>query len=151
MDNKQDTGILENQTSVAEELLANASFKDSLRLFLKNIDPESGPALVRTLMGKDVEVPLAVMSAMPAIANCLIRMAMEMVAQIRKYPAPMLTGMTESLLQDVDRETLARLIGEIRELGKDMAPVFRVFSESLEEQSSKEKEMTPCKRDLPRK
>ncbi len=142
MDNRQDTGMLENQTKVAEELLASTSFKDSLRLFLKNIDPESGPALVRTLMGKDVEVPMAVMSAMPLIANCLIKIAMELVMQVRKYPAPLLTGMTESLLQDVDRETLVRLIREMRELGKDMAPVFRAFSESLEEQSSKEKEIT---------
>ena len=142
MDNRQDTGILENQTNVAEELLASTSFKDSLRLFLKNIDPESGPALVRTLMGKDVEVPMAVMSAMPLIANCLIKIAMEMVVQIRKYPAPLLTGMTQSMLQDVDRETLVQLIREIQELGKDMAPVLRAFSESLEEQSSKEKEIT---------
>ena len=142
MDNRQDTGILENQTNVAEELLASTSFKDSLRLFLKNIDPESGPVLVRTLMGRDVEVPLAVISAMPAVANCLIQIAMELVVQVRKYPAPMLAGMTESLLQDVDKETLALLIREVRELGKDMAPVFRAFSESLEEPSSKEKEIT---------
>jgi len=142
MDNRQDTGMLESRTKVAEELLASTSFKDSLRLFLKNIDPESAPALVRTLMGKDVAVPMAVMSAMPMIANCLIKIAMEMVVQIRKYPAPMLTGMAEYLLQDVDRETLVQLIREIQELGKDMAPVLRAFSESLEEQSSKEKEIT---------
>jgi hypothetical protein len=67
---------------------------------------------------------------------------MEMVVQIRKYPAPLLTGMTQSMLQDVDRETLVRLIREVRKLGKDMAPVFRAFSESLEEPSSKEKEIT---------
>ena len=142
MDNRQDTGILENQTNVAEELLASTSFKDSLRLFLKNIDPESGPALVRTLMGKDVEVPMAVMSAMPLIANCLIKIAMEMVVQIRKYPAPLLTGMTQSMLQDVDRETLVRLISVVRHLGKYMAPVFSAFSESLEESSSTAKEIT---------
>jgi hypothetical protein len=124
MDDIQNTGILEKQIRVADELLASTTFKDSLRLFLKNINPESGPVLVRTLMGRDVEVPLAVISAVPVVANCLI-----------------LTAMTESLLQDVDRETLARLIREIRELGKDMAPVFRAFSESLEEQSSKEKEI----------
>jgi hypothetical protein len=141
MDDIQNTGILEKQIRVADELLASTTFKDSLRLFLKNINPEAGPVLVRTLMGRDVEVPLAVISAVPVVANCLIQIAMELVVQVRKYPAPMLTAMTESLLQDVDRETLARLIREIRELGKDMAPVFRAFSESLEEQSSKEKEI----------
>ena len=142
MDDIHNTGILEKQIRVAEEILASTAFKDSLRLFLKNINPESGPVLVRTLMGRDVEVPLAVISAMPAVANCLIKIAMELVVQVRKYPAPMLAGMTESLLQDVDKETLALLIREVRELGKDMAPVFRAFSESLEEPSSKEKEIT---------
>ncbi|HPL65284.1 MAG TPA: hypothetical protein PLG94_02085 [Smithellaceae bacterium] len=142
MDDIHNTGILEKQIRVAEEILASTAFKDSLRLFLKNINPESGPVLVRTLMGRDVEVPLAVISAMPAVANCLIQIAMELVVQVRKYPAPMLAGMTESLLQDVDKETLALLIREVRELGKDMAPVFRAFSESLEEPSSKEKEIT---------
>lgn len=141
MDDRQETGILEKQIRVADELLASTTFKDSLRLFLKNMDPESGPLLVRTIMGKDAEVPIAVISAMPVVTNCLIQIAMELVLQVRKYPAPMLAGMTESLLQDVDKETLARLIREIRELGKDMAPVFRAFSESLEELSSKEKEI----------
>ena len=142
MDDMQNTGILEKQIRVAEELLASTTFKDSLRLFLKNINPESGPVLVRTLMGRDVEVPLAVISAMPAVANCLIKIAMELVVQVRKYPAPLLTGMTESLLEDVDKETLARLIKEIRALGRDMAPVFRAFSQSVEEQSFEEKETT---------
>lgn len=141
MDDRQETGIMEKQIRVADELLASTTFKDSLRLFLKNMDPESGPLLVRTIMGKDAEVPIAVISAMPVVANCLIQIAMELVLQVRKYPASMLAGMTESLLQDVDKETLARLIREIRELGKDMAPVFRAFSESLEELSSKEKEI----------
>ena len=141
MDDRQETGILEKQIRVADKLLASTTFKDSLRLFLKNMDPESGPLLVRTIMGKDAEVPIAVISAMPVVANCLIQIAMELVLQVRKYPASMLAGMTESLLQDVDKETLARLIREIRELGKDMAPVFRAFSESLEELSSKEKEI----------
>ena len=140
MDDIQNTGILEKQIRVTEELLASTVFKDSLRLFLKNINPESGPVLVRTLMGRDVEVPLAVISAMPVVANCLIQIAMELVVQVRKYPVPMLAGMTESMLRDVDKETLARLIREIRGLGRDMAPVFKAFAQSIEEQSFEEKE-----------
>ena len=143
MDIRQDQGMTENRTRMAEELLASTSFKDSLRLFMKNIDPESGPALVRTLMGSDVEVPLAVMSTMPVVANCLIKIAMELVAQVRgTYPAPLLAGMAESLLQDVDRETLAGLIREIRDLGRDLAPAFSAFSRAVEEQSREGKERT---------
>ncbi|MRR36253.1 hypothetical protein EG829_16575 [bacterium] len=143
MDESQNMGMIENRRMIAEELLASTSFKDSLRLFMKNIDPESGPVLVRTLMGRDVEVPLAVMSTMPVIANCLIKIAMELVAQVRgKYPAPLLAGMAESLLQDVDRETLACLIREIRDLARDLAPAFSAFSQAVEEQSREGKERT---------
>jgi hypothetical protein len=126
---------------VAEELLTSTTFKDSLRLFLRNIDPGAGPGLVRTLLGKDVEVPLAVMSTLPAVANCLIGIAMELLVQVRgKYPPPLLAGMVESLLEDVDRESLKGLISQMRDLGRDLAPVIDAFSEAIQEQSREGKE-----------
>ncbi|HHO77372.1 MAG TPA: hypothetical protein ENN05_13225 [Deltaproteobacteria bacterium] len=141
MDETSNITMIERNRRIAEELLASTTFKDSLRLFLKNIDPEAAPALVRTLMGKDVEIPMAVISTLPVITNCLIKMAMEIVIQVRgKYPAPLLSSMTESLLEDVDRETLICLIKEIRGLGNDLAPAFNAFSQAIEEQSSKGKE-----------
>lgn len=143
MDEAANTGLIEGRTRMAEELLASTTFKDSLRLFLRNIDPEGGPELVRTLLGKDVEVPLAVMSTLPAVVNCLIRMAMELVVQVRgTYPPPLLAGMVESLLEDVDRETLACLVSQVRDLGKDLAPVLNAFSQAVREQSREGKERT---------
>jgi hypothetical protein len=143
MEESTNTGMIENRRRIADELLASTSFKDSLRLFLKNIDPEAGPGLVRTLLGKDVEVPMAVLSTLPAIANCLIKVSIELVVQVRsKYPPPLLAGMTQSLLHDVDSETLAGLIKEIRELAKDLAPAFSAFSQSVEVRTSTEKERT---------
>jgi hypothetical protein len=135
MDERQDMGMIENRRRMVEELLARTTFKDSLRLFLKDIDPEAGPGLIRTIMGKDIEVPLAVVSTLPAIANFLIKAGMELAVQVRsKYPAPMLAGMVEALLQDVDKETLANLITEIGALGRDLAPALKGFTQGLEAQ-----------------
>ncbi|HOS97379.1 MAG TPA: hypothetical protein PLR71_01895 [Deltaproteobacteria bacterium] len=143
MDEAANTGLIEGRTRVAEELLASTTFKDSLRMFLRNIDPGAGPGLVRTILGKDTEVPLAVMSSLPAMANCLIGIAMELVVQVRSiYPPPLLAGMVASLLEDVDRRSLACLIHELRDLGRDLAPAFSAFAKAVEEQSLKGKEST---------
>ena len=141
MDARTDTGMIESRTRAAEELLASTAFKDGLRLFLKNIDPDSAPGLVRTLMGTDAEVPLALMSAFPAVANCLVKAAMELLTLIRQYPAPMLAGMVEALLKDIDTATLSRLIREARGIGRDLDPVLSAFVQAVEEQSSSGKEL----------
>lgn len=141
MDARTDTGMIESRTRAAEELLASTAFKDGLRLFLKNIDPDSAPGLVRTLMGTDAEVPLALMSAFPAVANCFVKAAMELLTLLRQYPAPMLAGMVEALLKDIDTATLSRLIREARGIGRDLAPVLSAFVQAVEEQSSSGKEL----------
>ncbi len=140
MEETTNTGLIESRSRVLEELFAKTAFKDSLRLFLKSIDPDSSPQLVRTLLGTDIEVPLAVVGALPAIANCFIKAGMELVVQVRgKFPPPLLAGFVESLLQDIDKDTLARLITEIRDLGKDLEPVFLVALRAMEGKSVQDK------------
>lgn len=142
MDARTDTGMIEGRRKAAEELLASTTFKDGLRLFLKNIDPDAAPGLVRTLMGTDAEVPLALMSAFPAVANCLIKAAMEFLTLLRQYPAPMFTGMVEALLQDIDADTLLKLIGEARDVGRDLSPVLNAFAQAVADRSSGGKELS---------
>jgi hypothetical protein len=140
MEESTNTGLIESRSRVLEELFAKTAFKDSLRLFLKSIDPDSSPQLVRTLLGTDIEVPLAVVGALPAIANCFIKAGMELIVQVRgKFPTPLLSGFVESLLQDIDNETLVRLITEIRDLVKDLEPVFQAALRAMEEKSVQDK------------
>ena len=141
MEENTNTGIIESRSKVMEELLTKTAFKDSLRLFLKNIDPEASPQLVRTLLGTDIEVPLAIVGSLPAIANGFIRAGMELVVQVRgKFPPPLLASFVESLFQDIDKETLAGLIREIKDLGKDLAPVFQAALKAIDEKSVQDKE-----------
>jgi hypothetical protein len=93
------------------------------------------------MLGTDIEVPLAMVGALPAIANCFIKAGMELVVQVRgKFPPPLLASFVESLFQDIDKETLAGLIKEIKDLGKDLAPVFQTALKAIDEKSVQDKE-----------
>jgi hypothetical protein len=46
--------------------------------------------------------------------------------------------MVEALLQDMDKETLASLITEIRGLGRDLAPALKDFTHALELQGKEQ-------------
>jgi hypothetical protein len=141
MENNTNTGFIETKSRILDELLAKTAFKESLRLFLKNIDPKSAPQLVRTLLGRDIEVPLAIVGALPAIANCFIKALDELITQVRdKFPPPLLASFVESLLEEIDKETLVRLINETKDLGKDLAPVFQSAWKSVED-AGKQKEV----------
>jgi len=131
-------GIIESQSRIIAELLEKTSFKEGLRLFLRNIDPENSPQLVRTILGKDVEVPLALMGALPSIANCLIRAIEELIIQVsEKFPPPLLAGFMESLLEEIDKEALARTITNAKGLAEDLTPVFQAAWKAIEERSGR--------------
>ncbi|MGO9146939.1 MAG: hypothetical protein ACLQDF_11280 [Desulfomonilia bacterium] len=141
MEENTNTGLIESRSRVLEELLAKTTFKDSLRLFLKSIDPESSPHLVRTMLGTDIEVPLAVAGALPVLANCFIKAGHELIVQVReKFPPPLLASFVESLLDEIDKETLANLIVEAKELKNDLAPLFFAVWKVIQDQAARKEE-----------
>jgi len=134
MERQNTRGIIDAQSRILEELLGKTAFKDGLRSLLRNIDPENSPKLIRALMGKDIEVPLAIVSALPAIANCFIRIADELLVEVRgKFPPPLLAGFVASLLDEIDKEALARAVANSRGLAEDLTPVFQAAMKALEE------------------
>jgi len=141
MEENTNAGFIESKSRVLNELLAKTAFKDSLRLFLKSIDPENSPHLVRTLLGRDIEVPLAVAGALPVLANCFIKAGHELLIQVReKFPPPLLASFVESLLDEIDKETLADLIAEARELKNDLAPLFIAVWQVIQDQAARREE-----------
>ena len=143
MEERPNIGFIETRSRIIGELLEKTAFKDSLRLFLKNIDPNSCAELVRTLLGKDIEVPLALAGALPVIANCFIKAGHELIVQVRdKFSPALLASFVESLLDEIDKETLARLIAEGRALGNDLAPVFLAAWKVIEDKTAQAGEDT---------
>jgi hypothetical protein len=143
MEERSNVDFIETKSRIMEELLEKTAFKDSLRLFLKNIDPEGCAQLVRTFLGKDIEVPLAVAGALPVLANCLIKAGHEFIVQIRdKFPPALLVSFTESLVDEIDKETLVSLITECRALGNDLSPVFLAARKVIEDKAARAGEDT---------
>jgi hypothetical protein len=127
-------GFFDSTSRVVEEAIGKTAFKDGLRLFLKNIDPENSPQLVRVLMGKDIEVPLAFVSTLPAIVNAIIRALDELIIQVNdKFSPPLLSSFVESLLDEIDKETLARFVTNARVLVQDFSPLFQAVWKTVED------------------
>lgn len=123
MNSHTSRGLLDMESRVLDRLLSKTAFKDNLRALLRNIDPENSPRLVRTLLEKDPEVPLAIVCALPDIANCFIKAAEELLTRIQsQYPPALLQAFARSLLMEVDRESLARVAAMAKELSEDLSP-----------------------------
>ncbi|MCU0576962.1 MAG: hypothetical protein MUD15_09085 [Desulfobacterota bacterium] len=136
MEEHANRGFIETKANVLGELLDKTAFKESLRLFLKSIDPESSPQLVRTLLGRDIEAPLSVVGALPCLANAVIKAACELMVQVRdKFPPPLLASFVESLLSDIDKDDMARLIKEANELARDLGPVFKASWKAVQDKA----------------
>ncbi len=132
-------GIIDSQSRILEELLEKTAFKDGLRHFLQNMDPENSPQLIRTFLGKDIEITLALMGALPALTNAVILALDELISQVRKkFPPALLADFTQSLLDDVDKVALSRLMSGAKDLGDQLSPVFSAAWKAVHEQDKEE-------------
>jgi len=141
MDIPTDRGLLDMKSRVLARLMADTAFKDSLRDLLMNIDPENSRKLVRTFMGRDLEVPLALVSALPAVANCLIKAADELITLIHDQFSPeLLREFARSLMSGIDRESLLRASAGARRLADELSPVLR---DAIGQSETRREETTP--------
>jgi len=128
-------GIIDSQSRILEELLEKTAFKDGLRHILNNIDPENSPQLVRTLLGRDIEVTLALMSSLPALANAVILALDELISQVQeKFPPALLNDFVQALLEDIDKVALARVMTGAKDLGDQLSPVFTAVWKAADQQ-----------------
>ncbi len=134
-------GIIDSNNRILEEVLDKPAFKEGLRLVLMNIDPQNSPRLVRTILGTDVEVPLAIVGALPALANAVILALDELIIQVReKFPPVLLADIVESLLNEIDPESLARVMAGAKDLSELLSPVFRAAWTAAQQQQQHKEE-----------
>jgi hypothetical protein len=118
-------GIVDAGARILEAAMARPDFKEGVRTLLSGIDPDNSARLARVILSKDIELPLSLLSALPGMANIVIRVVDELVRQVREaFPAPLLQGFAESLLSEIDYEALARAIENVQGLGRDLSPVL---------------------------
>ncbi|MCD6280940.1 MAG: hypothetical protein J7J85_04950 [Deltaproteobacteria bacterium] len=116
-------------TRITGELLKKPVFKNSLRSILNNIDAENGRKFVRALIWEDTETVLALLGALPSIANAAIKALDESLLQVKeKFPPQLLQELVGAIVQDIDKESLERAIQNLSTLINDLSPVLSELS-----------------------
>ncbi len=112
--------------SIFSEILKKPGLKDDVREALRNIDPQAGRELVKTFLWQDIEFSLGLLGGMPVIANTIIRAADELLIQVNeKFSIELLKGFMDSLLKDIDTESLGRAIKNARPVIEALGPLFK--------------------------
>jgi hypothetical protein len=94
---------------IISELLKTPVFKDLLRSGARSLAHGDGGSLVREIMGQDPEAFLALAVSTPSAANILIRACAELGAQLKnQYPPELLASFLQSVLREVDTDSLGR-------------------------------------------
>jgi hypothetical protein len=132
-------GPIEGTSRVLAELLRTPRFKASVRVILRDLDPENAALLVRTLMLEDPEFFLSLVAAMPALINASIASMAEVAAQASTFPPPVLTGFMAGIIQDIDARRLGRTAGQMLALSarlsaerdEELSAATRSFWEGL--------------------
>lgn len=107
----------ERQGGILDELLKTPVFKDLIRSGARSMGHGNGRSLVKTIIGRDPEVFLSLVVTAPAMANVLIRALAELGTQLRnQYPPETLAPFLESMLGDIDTDSLKQCGREWKEL-----------------------------------
>jgi hypothetical protein len=113
-------------SSILSEILKKPGFKDDVREALKSIDPQAGRELVKIFLWQDIEFSLGLLGGMPVIANTVIRAVDELLLQVNeKFSIELLKGFVESLLKDIDTDSLNRALKNARPLIDVLSPLVK--------------------------
>jgi hypothetical protein len=116
-------GPIEGTSRVLRELLRTPRFKQSVRIILRDLDPENARLLVKTLMWEDPEFTLSLLAAMPDILNAALASLDEMVAQGSTFPPVVLTGFIAGVVEQLDSRALGRAMGRALVLSSSLSAV----------------------------
>jgi hypothetical protein len=113
-------------SSILSEILKKPGFKDDVREALKSIDPQAGRELVKIFLWQDIEFSLGLLGGMPVIANIVIRAVDELLLQVNeKFSIELLKGFVDSLLKDIDMDSLNRALKNARPLIDALSPLVK--------------------------
>ncbi|HEY5493149.1 MAG TPA: hypothetical protein VIK15_01030 [Candidatus Anoxymicrobiaceae bacterium] len=116
-------GPIEGMSRILRELLRTPRFKASVRIILRDLDPENAALLVRTLVWEDPEFFLSLVGSTPALLNAAIAGADEATAQLANFPPVLLTGFMAGLIEEIDARRLGHAAGQALVLSARLAAV----------------------------
>jgi hypothetical protein len=104
-------GLVDAAARVLRELLRTPRFKQSLKIVLGSLDPESAPNLVRTLAWEDTDIFLSLLGSLPELANILLLASRELVSQMENFTPEMLDEFLGQVAERLDGEALGETLG----------------------------------------
>jgi len=118
-------GLIDMTNRILQVLLSKPVFKQNFKTLLQNIDPDSAPDMVRTLIWQDMEFMFSLIAALPRIANVFIKTADEILIQVKdKIPDGLLEGYIKDLVREIDTESMERLKENFSKLWEELSPVI---------------------------
>jgi hypothetical protein len=91
------------------EMMRTPAMKELVLLQLKDIDPDSAPGLVRTMLWEDPGVSLSLFGALPDTVNWLLEFLLELGRQFNGLPEPLLRDFLGRIGEGIDPERLKEL------------------------------------------
>lgn len=104
-------GVIDGCNRVCRELLRSPNVRQSLRILLRELDPENAPALVRTLLRTDPELTLGLLSALPGMGNAALLGMREAMLLLANYPPALLASFLAQMAAELDAEALGETAG----------------------------------------
>lgn len=100
------SGVIEGTSRVLRELMRTPRFRQTLRILLRELDPENVPALVRAVREEDPELFLSLLAKAPSFANIGIEGARELLSHIAAFPPDLLFSFLAEMADDLNGERL---------------------------------------------
>ncbi len=94
---------------IAREIIATPVLKELILMRMKDIDAETAPGLVRTLLWGDPGISMSLFGALPDAVNWLLEMLLELGRQLNGLPEPLLKDMLGQVGAGIDGERLKQL------------------------------------------
>jgi hypothetical protein len=91
------------------EMMRTPAMKELVLLQLRDIDPDTAPGFVRTMLWEDPGVSLSLFGALPDTVNWLLEFLLEMGRQFNGLPEPLLRDFLGRIGEGIDPERLKEL------------------------------------------
>ena len=90
------------------EMIKTPAFRDIVKSFLRDLDPEDARELVKTFMWQDAEFTLSLMGAIPQLVNYMTVAGLELGVQAQNFPPGLLNRFFSQFLEGVDTDLFAQ-------------------------------------------
>lgn len=129
--NMETGGLIDAAARILRELIRTPKFRDAVVLVLNSIDPAGARELARVLFWEDTGLFLAMVGALPSLANAGLELAAEAAGQLEALRAPLLREFVARLVEGVDGAAAGEAAGKLVKLGLSLGAGESSFSGSL--------------------